>query len=73
MEIAKRGAKVALTEINKPMLSYTRTTHCIDVYEFYFNKAPIYEVVPKCYDMIFVRLAILFYEDLEKFLRDLLN
>jgi 2-polyprenyl-3-methyl-5-hydroxy-6-metoxy-1,4-benzoquinol methylase len=73
MEIAKRGATVALTEINKPTLDYARKTHGIDVYEFNFNHHHIHETVTKSYDMIFARAAIMFCKDLGAFARDCRN
>lgn len=73
MEIAKLGATVALTEINKPTLDYARKTHGIDVYEFNFNSNRIHETVDKKYDMIFARAAIMFCKDLGGFARDCRN
>lgn len=70
MELAKRGAKVALTEINQASLGYVRQTHHIDAYEFNFNKQRLTEVVVQPYDYILARAAIMFCADLRQFADD---
>lgn len=70
MEVAKRGATVALTEINKPTIEYARKTHGIDVFEFDFDRHRLPKTVGRTYDIVFARAAIMFCRDLETFAAD---
>lgn len=70
MEIAKFGATVSLTEINRPTLDYARRTHGIECHYFNFNKQSISAEVPGKFDVVMARAAIMFCNDLPKFARE---
>lgn len=70
-EIEKRGASVALTEINKRSIDLAREKHGYDVYEFDFNVNRIDEAVPGQFDIIMLRAAIMFCRDLGSLATDL--
>ncbi len=70
MEIAKLGAEVTLTEINQPTIDYAKAAHGIDVHLFNFNSHSIQAEVPKTFDIVMARAAIMFCQDLAKFAQD---
>lgn len=67
MEIARLGADVTLTEINRPTIEYAQKTHGIDVRYFNFNSQNLAVEVPKTFDVVLARAAIMFCRDLKKF------
>lgn len=71
MEIAKLGTKeVTLTEINQPAIDYARKAHGIDVHLYNFNSHDLSVEVPKRFDIVMARAAIMFCQDLGKFARE---
>lgn len=69
--IEGRGAHVAMTEINKLAIDHARQTHGFDVYEFNFNQRRINNVVTKKFDIVMLRAAIMFCNDLRQLVGDL--
>lgn len=71
-EFKKMGANVSITEFNTKSVEYIKSNLGIDAYHFDFNKDTLSNVIPsKKFDIIFLRAAIMFCNDLKKFLTQL--
>lgn len=67
MQLAKAGAKVDLTEINRKTIDYARKVHGLDVFEYNLNVHDLHDVTGKQYDIILARACIMFARDLRNF------
>jgi SAM-dependent methyltransferase len=72
-EIERRGARVALTEFNKKAVEFARRTHGFEAYEFDFNRDCLRDVVPGQFDIVMLRAAIMFCDDLDALAAGLLQ
>ena len=69
-ELRKCGATVVLTEINDAAIQYAKNKLNIDTYKFDFQKDSIDKTVPGKFDIVLLRAAVMFCQDLDCFLKD---
>lgn len=71
-EYQKMGAEVSITEINEPTIEYIKKTHDnMNVYLYDFNRHRIHEVIDDKFDIILLRAAIMFCQDLKQLAEDM--
>ena len=67
-QFEKYGAVVAMTEYNENSVDYAKNNFHIEAVKFNFNKDSINDLFKRVFDLIFLRAAIMFCSDLNKFL-----
>ena len=70
-ELKKMGAEVTLTEINDKTITFAKDTFDFDVYKYDLNKDNLGQIVKKKYDIVLLRAAIMFCEDLPSLIDDI--
>ena len=73
MALAKRGAKVEITEFNKRAVDYSTNFHKINAYLYDLNKDELSKIVKGKYDVITLRACIMFAKDLSSLSHTLFN
>lgn len=70
-EFRGEAASMTVTEIHRPSIAYAREKLGLEAYYFNFASGALRSILPRKYDVVMARAAIMFCADLRGFARDL--